>query len=36
MKQKITAAIGFMIGLGLAHWIKVLSAQYLWILFYRG
>jgi hypothetical protein len=36
MKQKITTAAGFMIGLGLAHWIKVFSANYLWILFYRG
>ena len=35
MKGKVMLAVGFFIGLVLAHWIKVLGAQYLWILFYR-
>ena len=35
MKGKLVLFAGFMIGLALAHWLKVLGSQYLWILFYR-
>jgi len=35
MVKKIKLAVGFFAGLGIAYWLKVVSAQYLWVLFYR-
>ena len=33
--KTVLLAVGFFVGLVLAHWIKIFGAQYLWILFYR-
>ncbi len=32
---KVMLAVGFFVGLVLAHWLKIFGSQYLWIVFYR-
>jgi len=33
--KKLKLAVGFFAGLVIAHWIKILGSQYLWIVFYH-
>ena len=35
MKGKVMLAVGFFVGLVLAHGLKIFGAQYLWIIFYH-
>jgi len=35
MKGKVMLVVGFFIGLVLAHWLKIVGTQYLWVLFYH-
>ena len=35
MKSKIMLAGGFFVGLVMAHYIKIVGSQYLWIVFYK-
>ena len=35
MKGKIFLAVGFLIGIGIAYWLREVASPYAWVLFYH-
>ena len=35
MKAKVFLVVGFLMGIGIAYWVKVVAIPSSWVLFYR-
>ena len=35
MKEKFLLVVGFVTGIGIAYWVRVIAAPHAWVLFYR-